>query len=160
MNSCWWSLSEYNMLLHYWHWRLHRCCHLPNKVENIYHMPDIPYTLQLPGDAPKIAPGDPGPHLTHCSSDSPESIPQTTSRLVVTNRQADERTDRHTLIPQNIGNNTLHLVPAMWPKTGKHTLMQFFDVNTILGMFSHLLWEFLTLWWRLHTAQWIVTTEK
>jgi len=34
--------------------RPHRCCcHLPNKVENIEHTPDISYTLQWPGDSPQ-----------------------------------------------------------------------------------------------------------
>ena len=33
--------------------RPHRCCHLPNKVENIDRRRDIPYTLQWPGNAPK-----------------------------------------------------------------------------------------------------------
>ena len=32
--------------------RPHRCCHLPNKVENIDCTPDILYTLQLTGRSP------------------------------------------------------------------------------------------------------------
>jgi len=32
--------------------RPHRCCHLPNKVENIDRKPDIPYTIQCSRSSP------------------------------------------------------------------------------------------------------------
>jgi len=32
------------------------CCHLPNKVENIICMPDVPYTLQWAADVPPKLP--------------------------------------------------------------------------------------------------------
>ena len=48
--------------------RLHRCCHLANQdeAENIICTPDIPYTLQWPGDVSEKLPlwlEEPGPHL-------------------------------------------------------------------------------------------------
>jgi len=63
--------------------RPHRCCHLPNKVENIDRTPDILYTLQWTGRCSKIVPSE---RIRAPSNiwrfDPPESIPQTASRWV------------------------------------------------------------------------------
>ena len=41
-----WCLRQFHRCCRTHPKRPHHCCHIPNKVENINHLPDIPYSLQ------------------------------------------------------------------------------------------------------------------
>ena len=88
------------------------CCHRPNRLENIDHMPDIP-----PEDAPKVllSPRGPGP----TSSGPPESMPKMVSidssvfRAHSCDCQAHVQTDHATSV--TVGHILCFAQQCVWP---------------------------------------------
>ena len=92
----------------------HRCCHLPNYVENIDRTPDISCNLQLSGsDIPQSAPSPGGsmPHQNMVTWAHKSTPPNGISILSAVLAQI--MTNRHTDGPRYNCSNRPHLMPCI-----------------------------------------------